>query len=101
MTQKRNIFQIFVVLFLLTGTSSVQSVTSKVTTPVSLTAQRFTVQIPPPSQTATTKTSKRIFTSPSLMSTHLVALMNQIIFIFCLKNKHENKIFLSIFNNIY
>lgn len=39
----------------LTGTSSVQS--SKVGTPVSLTAQRFTVQIPP-SQTATTKTSK-------------------------------------------
>lgn len=44
----------------LTGTSSVQSVTSKVGTPVSLTAQRFTVQIPAPSQTATTKTSKII-----------------------------------------
>lgn len=36
-----------------------QSVTSKVSAPVSLTGQRFTVQIPPPSQTATTtKTSK-------------------------------------------
>lgn len=40
------------------GTPSVQSVSSKVGTPVSLTGQRFTVQIPPPSQTATTKTSK-------------------------------------------
>ncbi|XP_078122552.1 transcription initiation factor TFIID subunit 9 [Sander vitreus] len=38
------------------GTPSVQSVTSKVGTPVSLTGQRFTVQIPPPSQTVTTKT---------------------------------------------
>ncbi|XP_020504570.1 transcription initiation factor TFIID subunit 9 isoform X2 [Labrus bergylta] len=36
-------------------TPSVQSVTSKVGTPVSLTGQRFTVQIPPPSQTATAK----------------------------------------------
>ncbi|XP_043997124.1 transcription initiation factor TFIID subunit 9 [Gambusia affinis] len=39
------------------GTPSVQSVSSKVGTPVSLTGQRFTVQIPPPSQTATTKTT--------------------------------------------
>uniref|UniRef100_A0A3Q3C102 TAF9 RNA polymerase II, TATA box binding protein (TBP)-associated factor n=1 Tax=Haplochromis burtoni TaxID=8153 RepID=A0A3Q3C102_HAPBU len=37
------------------GTPSVQSVTTKVGTPVSLTGQRFTVQIPPPSQTTTTK----------------------------------------------
>uniref|UniRef100_A0A4W6CC25 TAF9 RNA polymerase II, TATA box binding protein (TBP)-associated factor n=1 Tax=Lates calcarifer TaxID=8187 RepID=A0A4W6CC25_LATCA len=40
------------------GTPSVQSVTTKVGAPVSLTGQRFTVQIPPPSQTTTTKTSK-------------------------------------------
>ncbi|XP_035761315.1 transcription initiation factor TFIID subunit 9 [Neolamprologus brichardi] len=40
------------------GTPSVQSVTTKVGTPVSLTGQRFTVQIPPPSQTTTTKPSK-------------------------------------------
>ncbi|KAK5617743.1 Transcription initiation factor TFIID subunit 9 [Crenichthys baileyi] len=39
------------------GTPSVQSVTTKVGTPVSLTGQRFTVQIPPPSQTTTTKTT--------------------------------------------
>ncbi|XP_023263608.1 transcription initiation factor TFIID subunit 9-like, partial [Seriola lalandi dorsalis] len=42
------------------GTPSVQSVTTKVGAPVSLTGQRFTVQIPPPSQTATPKTSKSL-----------------------------------------
>ncbi|KAG7516851.1 transcription initiation factor TFIID subunit 9-like [Solea senegalensis] len=39
------------------GTPSVQSVTAKVGAPVSLTGQRFTVQIPPPSQTTTAKTT--------------------------------------------
>ncbi|XP_034746751.1 transcription initiation factor TFIID subunit 9 [Etheostoma cragini] len=43
-------------LFVSAGAPSVQSVSSKVGTPVSLTGQRFTVQIPPPSQTVTTKT---------------------------------------------
>lgn len=37
-----------------TGTPSV----TKVGTPVSLTGQRFTVQIPPAAQTTTTKTSE-------------------------------------------
>lgn len=57
----------------LTGTSSVQSVTTKVGTQVSLTAQRFTVQIPPPSQTSTTKTSKSLLTTATLgiLSLHL------------------------------
>lgn len=48
----------------LTGTPSVQSVGTKVGAPVSLTGQRFTVQIPPPSQTATTKTSKSLLLLP-------------------------------------
>uniref|UniRef100_A0A8C6KVL5 TATA-box binding protein associated factor 9 n=1 Tax=Nothobranchius furzeri TaxID=105023 RepID=A0A8C6KVL5_NOTFU len=43
------------------GTTSVQSVSTKVGAPVSLTGQRFTVQIPPPSQMTTTKTSKNQF----------------------------------------
>ncbi|XP_056267026.1 transcription initiation factor TFIID subunit 9 isoform X1 [Pseudoliparis swirei] len=40
------------------GTPSVHPVSTKVGPPVSLTGQRFTVQIPPPSQTSTIKTSK-------------------------------------------
>ncbi|KAM9788660.1 transcription initiation factor TFIID subunit 9 [Neosynchiropus ocellatus] len=39
------------------ATPAVQTVTSKVGAPVSLTGQRFTVQIPPPSQTSVTKST--------------------------------------------
>uniref|UniRef100_H2RQQ5 TAF9 RNA polymerase II, TATA box binding protein (TBP)-associated factor n=1 Tax=Takifugu rubripes TaxID=31033 RepID=H2RQQ5_TAKRU len=48
------------------GTPSVQTVGTKVGTPVSLTGQRFTVQIPPPSQTTTTKTSESTLSTPTV-----------------------------------
>lgn len=51
-----------------------QSVTSKVGTPVSLTAQRFTVQIPPPSQTVTTKTSKSMLTNKTILYYYILGL---------------------------
>ncbi|XP_076025332.1 transcription initiation factor TFIID subunit 9 isoform X2 [Genypterus blacodes] len=51
--------------------ASVQSVSSKVGTPVSLTGQRFTVQIPPPSQSATTKATS--LSSPAVSN----VLLNQ------------------------
>lgn len=47
-----------------TGAPSIQSVTTKVGGSVSLTGQRFTMQIPQPSQTATTKASKKQSVNP-------------------------------------
>uniref|UniRef100_A0A3B3TSN4 TAF9 RNA polymerase II, TATA box binding protein (TBP)-associated factor n=1 Tax=Poecilia latipinna TaxID=48699 RepID=A0A3B3TSN4_9TELE len=61
------------------GTPSVQSVSSKVGTPVSLTGQRFTVQIPPPSQTATTKTTASPAVSNVLINPSLIGSKNILI----------------------
>ncbi|XP_034463221.1 transcription initiation factor TFIID subunit 9 isoform X1 [Hippoglossus hippoglossus] len=54
------------------GTPSVQSITTKVGAPVSLTGQRFTVQIPPPSQTTTTKTIRIATPSTPAVSNVLI-----------------------------
>lgn len=52
------------------GSSSVPSVTAKVSAPVSLSAQRFTVQIPTAAQSHTPKTTAA--TPPVLMSSSLI-----------------------------
>ncbi|XP_073335465.1 transcription initiation factor TFIID subunit 9 [Pagrus major] len=82
------------------GTPSVQSVTSKVGTPVSLTGQRFTVQIPPPSQTATTKTTtpstpvSNVLINPSLIGSKNILITTNMVSqnsaAESLKRKHED-----------
>ncbi|XP_068186448.1 transcription initiation factor TFIID subunit 9 [Antennarius striatus] len=84
------------------GTPSVQSVTTKVGTPVSLTGQRFTVQIPPPSQTATTTKTitpstpavSNVLINPSLISSKNILITTNMVSQNSsgesLKRKHED-----------
>ncbi|XP_059207696.1 transcription initiation factor TFIID subunit 9 [Centropristis striata] len=83
------------------GTPSVQSVTSKVGTPVSLTGQRFTVQIPPPSQTAAAKTTaastpavSNVLINPSLIGSKNILITTNMVSQNSgesLKRKHEDE----------
>ncbi|XP_013855841.1 transcription initiation factor TFIID subunit 9 [Austrofundulus limnaeus] len=61
------------------GTPSVQSVSTKVGAPVSLTGQRFTVQIPPPSQTTKTTTPSTPAVSNVLINPSLIGSKNILI----------------------
>lgn len=83
------------------GTPSVQSVGAKVGAPVSLTGQRFTVQIPPPSQTATTKTTtpstpavSNVLINPSLIGSKNILITTNMVSQNsageALKRKHED-----------
>lgn len=84
------------------GTPSVQAVATKVGTPVSLTGQRFTVQIPPPSQTATTKTTtpatpavSNVLINPSLIGSKNILITTNMVSQNAggdsLKRKHEDE----------
>ncbi|XP_069000083.1 transcription initiation factor TFIID subunit 9 [Embiotoca jacksoni] len=81
------------------GTPSIQSVSTKVGTPVSLTGQRFTVQIPPPSQTssiktptASTPTVSNVLINPSLIgSKNILITANMVSNSESLKRKHEDE----------
>ncbi|XP_035480444.1 transcription initiation factor TFIID subunit 9 isoform X2 [Scophthalmus maximus] len=83
------------------GTTSVQSVTTKVGAPVSLTGQRFTVQIPPPSQTTATKTTtpstptvSNVLINPSLIGSKNILITTNMVSqntgSESLKRKHED-----------
>ncbi|XP_029924353.1 transcription initiation factor TFIID subunit 9 [Myripristis murdjan] len=82
------------------GTPSVQSVSTKVGTPVSLTGQRFTVQIPP-SQTAASKTTTpstpavpNVLINPSLIGSKNILITTNMVSQSAasdsLKRKHED-----------
>ncbi|KAF7206768.1 transcription initiation factor TFIID subunit 9-like, partial [Nothobranchius furzeri] len=83
------------------GTTSVQSVSTKVGAPVSLTGQRFTVQIPPPSQMTTTKTTtpstpavSNVLINPSLIGSKNILITTNMVSQNAagesLKRKHED-----------
>ncbi|XP_047463602.1 transcription initiation factor TFIID subunit 9 [Mugil cephalus] len=81
------------------GTPSVQSVSTKVGAPVSLTGQRFTVQIPPPSQTASAKTTtpstpvSNVLINPSLIGSKNILITTNMVTqnsAESLKRKHED-----------
>lgn len=82
------------------GTPSVQSVATKVGAPVSLTGQRFTVQIPPASQTATTKTTtpstpvSNVLINPSVIGSKNILITTNMVLQNSggesLKRKHED-----------
>nr|XP_020442999.1 transcription initiation factor TFIID subunit 9-like [Monopterus albus] len=83
------------------GTPSVQSVTTKVGAPVSLTGQRFTVQIPQPPQTAITKTTaastpavSNVLINPSLIGSKNILITTNMVSQNpageSLKRKHED-----------
>ncbi|KAF3705443.1 Transcription initiation factor TFIID subunit 9 [Channa argus] len=83
------------------GTPAVQTVTAKVGGPVSLTGQRFTVQIPPPSQTVATKTTtpstptvSNVLINPSLIGSKNILITTNMVSHNAagesLKRKHED-----------
>ncbi|XP_075958892.1 transcription initiation factor TFIID subunit 9 [Anarhichas minor] len=82
------------------GAPSVHSVSTKVGPPVSLTGQRFTVQIPPPSQTAASKTTmpstaavSNVLINPSLIGSKNILITTNMVTqnsSDSLKRKHED-----------
>ncbi|KAK9537012.1 hypothetical protein VZT92_006750 [Zoarces viviparus] len=83
------------------GAPSVHSVSTKVGPPVSLTGQRFTVQIPPPSQTAASKTMtpstpavSNVLINPSLIGSKNILITTNMVTqnsSDSLKRKHEDE----------
>ncbi|KAM6911139.1 transcription initiation factor TFIID subunit 9 [Lycodopsis pacificus] len=82
------------------GAPSVHSISTKVGPPVSLTGQRFTVQIPPPSQTAASKTMtpstpavSNVLINPSLIGSKNILITTNMVpqnSSDSLKRKHED-----------